>query len=113
MGRLSRPTNMLAGPMPVAAATRRMFVTPQGRPLEFTRLGFGGAPLGNMHRALSEVEAEATVRAAWDAGLCYFDTAPLYGHGLSETRIGRALAGEARAGFILSTKVGRLLEIGR
>ncbi|HLY80549.1 MAG TPA: aldo/keto reductase, partial [Caulobacteraceae bacterium] len=83
--------------MPVAAATRRMFVTPQGRPLEFTRLGFGGAPLGNMHRALSEVEAEATVRAAWDAGLCYFDTAPLYGHGLSETRIGRALAGEARA----------------
>jgi D-threo-aldose 1-dehydrogenase len=96
--------------MPVAAATRRTFVTPHGRPLDFTRLGFGGAPLGNMHRALSEVEAEATVRAAWDAGLRYFDTAPLYGHGLSEARIGRALAGEPRAEFIVSTKVGRLLE---
>ena len=94
--------------MPVAAATRRTFVTPQGRPLDFTRLGFGGAPLGNMHRALSEVEAEAAVRAAWDAGLRYFDTAPLYGHGLSEARIGRALAGEVD--FLISTKVGRVLE---
>ncbi len=102
--------------MSVAAATRRNFVTPQGRPLSFTRLGFGGAPLGNMHRALPEVEAEATVQAAWDAGLRYFDTAPLYGHGLSEARIGRALAGAARGDFILSTKVGRLLapcEAGR
>lgn len=96
--------------MPVAAATRRMFVTPQGRTLGFTRLGFGGAPLGNMHRALSEVEAEATVRSAWEAGLRYFDTAPLYGHGLSEQRIGRALASEARAEFLVSTKVGRVLE---
>jgi D-threo-aldose 1-dehydrogenase len=96
--------------MPVAAATRRMFVTPQGRSLNFTRLGFGGAPLGNMHRALAEVEAEATVRAARDAGLGYFDTAPLYGHGLSEARIGRALAGAPRDEVIVSTKVGRLLE---
>jgi D-threo-aldose 1-dehydrogenase len=96
--------------MPVAAATRRTFPTPHGRPLAFSRLGFGGAPLGNMHRALSEVEAEATVRAAWAAGLRYFDTAPLYGHGLSELRIGRALAGEARSEFVISTKVGRVLE---
>jgi D-threo-aldose 1-dehydrogenase len=96
--------------MPLAAATPGTFVTPQERPLDFTRLGFGGAPLGNMHRALSEVEAEATVTAAWDAGVRYFDTAPLYGHGLSEVRIGRALAGEPRAEFVLSTKVGRLLE---
>jgi D-threo-aldose 1-dehydrogenase len=87
-----------------------MFATPKGGSLAFTRLGFGGAPLGNMHRALSEVESEATVRAAWDAGLRYFDTAPLYGHGLSEARIGRALTGEARADFIVSTKVGRVLE---
>jgi len=64
-----------------------------------------------MHRALSEVESEATVRAAWDAGLRYFDTAPLYGHGLSEARIGRALAGEA--GFLVSTKVGRLIRLDR
>src|ERR1700721_462506 len=104
------PSNMPARPMPIAAATRRMFATPHGRSLAFTRLGFGGAPLGNMHRALSGVESAATVRAAWDAGLRYFDTAPLYGHGLSEARIGRALAGEARADFIVSTKVGRLLE---
>ena len=96
--------------MPVAAATRKVFTTSHGRRLAFTRLGFGGAPLGNMHRVLSEVESEATVRAAWDAGLRYFDTAPLYGHGLSETRIGRALAGEARDHFLVSTKVGRVLE---
>jgi D-threo-aldose 1-dehydrogenase len=96
--------------MSVAAATRRMFTTPKRRSLAFTRLGFGGAPLGNMHRALSEVESEATVRAAWDAGLRYFDTAPLYGHGLSEARIGRALGGEARGDFLVSTKVGRMLE---
>jgi D-threo-aldose 1-dehydrogenase len=87
-----------------------MFTTPQGRTLAFTPLGFGGAPLGNMHRELAESEAEATVRAAWDAGVRYFDTAPFYGHGLSEARIGRALAGEPRDGFVLSTKVGRLLE---
>jgi D-threo-aldose 1-dehydrogenase len=93
-----------------AAATRRTFTTPKGRALGFTRLGFGGAPLGNMHRALGEDEADATVTAAWDAGLRYFDTAPLYGHGLSEARIGRLLAGKPRDQFLLSTKVGRLLE---
>jgi D-threo-aldose 1-dehydrogenase len=96
--------------MSLAAATCRTFVTPHGRALDFTRLGFGGAPLGNMHRALGEVEAEATVTAAWDAGLRYFDTAPLYGHGLSEGRIGRVLRGQPRTDFVLSTKVGRLLE---
>src|SRR5580698_1583872 len=96
--------------MTVAVATRKMFVTPHGRSLGFTGLGLGGGPVGNMHRALSEVEAEATVRAAWDANVRYFDTAPLYGHGLSESRIGRALAGEPRDDFVLSTKVGRLLE---
>jgi D-threo-aldose 1-dehydrogenase len=94
----------------MTAATRRTFTTPKGRPLGFTRLGFGGAPLGNMHRALGEDEADATVAAAWDAGLRYFDTAPLYGHGLSEARIGRFLAGKPRDQFLVSTKVGRLLE---
>jgi len=94
----------------VAASARTAIRTPKGRALAFTRLGFGGAPLGNMHRALAEDEAEATVTAAWDAGLRYFDTAPLYGHGLSETRIGRALTGRPRGDFLVSTKVGRLLE---
>jgi D-threo-aldose 1-dehydrogenase len=78
--------------------------------LSFSALGFGGAPLGNMHRRLDEDQALATVRAAWSAGMRYFDTAPLYGHGLSEQRIGRALSGEDRGGYLVSTKVGRLLE---
>ncbi len=92
------------------ASRRRPFRTRGGVLLDFTRLGFGGAPLGNMHRALDEGEARATVRAAWDLGLRYFDTAPLYGHGLSEQRIGAALVGEKRADYLLSTKVGRVLE---
>jgi D-threo-aldose 1-dehydrogenase len=96
--------------MPSAAASRRTFVTPRGGRLAFTRVGFGGAPLGNMHRILTEDEAVATASAAWDAGLRYFDTAPLYGHGLSEERIGRALAGRPRDDFLVSTKVGRRLE---
>ena len=92
------------------AASRRPFVTPRGSTLAFTELGFGGAPLGNMHRILGEDEAVATVGAAWDAGLRYFDPAPLYGHGLSEQRIGRALAGRSRGEFLVSTTVGRRLE---
>lgn len=84
------------------------FKTRSGVPILFGMLGFGSAPLGNMHRALSEEEADATLAAAWSSGIRYFDTAPLYGHGLSEIRIGRALHG--KKDFILSTKVGRLLE---
>ena len=86
------------------------FVTPLGRSLAFTRLGFGGGPIGNMHRVLSDADAEATVATAWDLGIRYFDTAPLYGHGLSEIRIGRSLADRPRSDFTVSTKVGRLLE---
>ncbi len=88
----------------------RVLTTRGGRALPFTGLGFGAAPIGNMRRVLSEAEAEATVRRAWDLGVRYFDTAPLYGHGLSEQRVGRALAGERRDGFLLSTKVGRVLD---
>jgi D-threo-aldose 1-dehydrogenase len=86
------------------------WTTPQGRRLAFTALGFGAAPLGDMHRRLAEREARATVERAWDLGMRYFDTAPLYGHGLSETRIGAALRGQPRDAFLVSTKVGRLLE---
>src|ERR1700736_2693907 len=96
--------------MPLAA-TKRTFTTPKGRALDFTQLGFGGAPLGNMHRALSEMEAGATVAAAWAAGLRYFDTAPLYGHGISEARLGGCLADMPRPDFLVSTKVGRLLDL--
>ncbi len=78
--------------------------------LEVPVLGFGGAPLGNLYRELSEDEARATVRAAHDAGMRLFDTAPLYGHGLSEHRVGEALRWLDRDGYVLSTKIGRLLK---
>ncbi|MFD4528731.1 aldo/keto reductase [Streptomyces sp. NPDC058470] len=73
-------------------------------------LGFGAAPLGNLYTPLDENQALATVDAAWDAGLRYYDTAPHYGLGLSERRLGAALARRPRAEFSVSTKVGRLLE---
>ncbi len=80
------------------------------RKLDLSVLGFGGAPLGNMHRVLTEDEAQSTVSAAWDSGLRYFDTAPFYGYGLSEARIGSVIQDKPRADFVVSTKVGRLLE---
>ena len=73
-----------------------------------TPLGFGGAPAGNLYRVVSDAEVAAAVEAAWQAGIRYFDTAPHYGLGLSERRIGAALQGRAGAGTV-STKVGRVL----
>jgi D-threo-aldose 1-dehydrogenase len=75
-----------------------------------TRVGFGGAPLGNLFRAVDDATAAGAVDAAWSAGVRLFDTAPHYGLGLSERRLGRALADRPREGFTLSTKVGRVLE---
>ncbi|OON82612.1 aldo/keto reductase [Streptomyces tsukubensis] len=72
-------------------------------------LGFGTAPLGNMFRAIPEEEAAATVEAAWDAGIRYFDSAPFYGAGLAEIRLGDVLAGHPRDAYVLSTKVGRVI----
>lgn len=91
------------------AAARRPFVTRGGRELNFTALGFGSAPLGNYLRPLSEEECDQTLSAAWNSGVRYFDTAPLYGLGLSEMRVGRLLTKRPRQDFILATKVGRLL----
>ena len=88
----------------------RCFATRSGRALDFTALGLGTAPLGNMHRALGEDEVAQTLDAAWDAGIRYFDTAPLYGHSLAELRLGCLLQGKPRRDYLLSTKVGRLLE---
>jgi D-threo-aldose 1-dehydrogenase len=82
------------------------------RDLPISALGLGGTALGNMFRATDDATSDATVDAAWDAGIRLFDTAPLYGHGLSEQRLGRALARRPRDEFVLSTKVGRLLEPG-
>lgn len=80
--------------------------------LQVTQIGFGAAPLGNLFAPLSEQQASATVAAALAAGIRYFDTAPLYGHGLSEHRVGAALRREPRDSYVLSTKIGRLLVPG-
>ncbi|VXB86467.1 D-threo-aldose 1-dehydrogenase [Arthrobacter sp. 9V] len=74
------------------------------------KLGFGGAGIGNLYRAIPDGEALATVLAAWDVGIRYFDTAPHYGLGLSEQRLGAVLRDKPRDEFVISTKVGRLLE---
>lgn len=78
--------------------------------LTFTELGLGMAPLGNLYRAISDEDAQAVLTRAWDAGVRYFDTAPLYGLGLSETRLNPLLRGKDRDSYVLSTKVGRLLK---
>ena len=83
---------------------------PLGRTgLSVTRLGFGGASIGGIFTAVNDADARATVRHAWDLGIRFFDTAPLYGYGASERRVGAALRGEHRDTFVLSTKVGRLV----
>jgi len=83
---------------------------PLGRTgLPVCQMGFGAAPLGNMYAEFSDEEARATVSAAYDAGIRLFDTAPLYGYGLSEHRVGEALRWQPRDSYILSTKIGRLL----
>lgn len=79
-------------------------------PADWPRLGFGCAPLGDLFRTTPEVEATETFAAAWECGVRYFDTAPWYGHGLSEHRLGGFLRTRARAEALVSTKVGRVYE---
>jgi D-threo-aldose 1-dehydrogenase len=90
---------------------KRNFKAPSGETISFTELGFGTAPLGNLYRAVDPEDAQKTLEAAWKAGVRYYDTAPLYGLGLSETRLNRFLFGKKRKDYVLSTKVGRLLEV--
>jgi D-threo-aldose 1-dehydrogenase len=73
------------------------------------RLGFGGAPIGNLFRAMNEYEVQSVLNRAWDDGCRSFDTAPHYGHGLSEKRLGDFLKTKYRSSFKISSKVGRLL----
>ncbi len=83
---------------------------PVGRTgLSISRIGFGGAPIGDLRKTPSDTEAQALLELAWAAGLRYFDTAPFYGSGLSERRIGDFLRDKPRGDFVLSSKVGRLL----
>jgi len=77
------------------------------------QVGFGGAPLGELFTKVSEADAEATLAAAWQAGLRFYDTAPWYGRGQSEHRLGRFLYRQNRDELILSTKIGRILQAPR
>src|SRR6478609_5788946 len=82
---------------------------PQPEPAALTRLGYGAANVGNLFRALTDDQAWAILDAAWDAGIRYYDTAPHYGLGLSERRLGAFLRTKPRDEFVISTKAGRLL----
>jgi len=77
---------------------------------QFDKLSYGAAALGNLYRAIDDVQALDTLQTVWDLGIRYFDTSPHYGLGLSERRLGSFLAGKPRGEFVISTKVGRLLE---
>jgi D-threo-aldose 1-dehydrogenase len=76
--------------------------------IELTQLGLGGAGLGDLFDVVEDADANATLQAAWDAGIRYYDTSPWYGRGQSEHRFGRALYRRPRADYVLSTKIGRL-----
>ena len=78
--------------------------------VDVTEISFGGAAIGNMFTAVSDDDARAAIDAAWDGGIRTFDTAPHYGLGLSEGRLGAALRDRPRGEYAISTKVGRLLE---
>lgn len=84
--------------------TRRLGRTP----LAVSEVGFGTVPVGNMYHAIDDAQARGALEAALAAGISFFDTAPYYGYGLGERRLGDVLRG--RSGFVLSTKVGRLLD---
>lgn len=80
--------------------------------LTVSRLGLGLASIGGMFSAVPQAQAVATIDRAWELGVRLFDTAPVYGYGLSEQRAGLALRGRPRAEFVLCSKVGRLIEPG-
>ncbi|MFJ8631891.1 aldo/keto reductase [Streptomyces sp. NPDC093568] len=81
----------------------------QNTAVSLTGLGFGASVIGNLYRVTPVDDANAALDTAWDAGIRYFDTAPHYGLGLSECRLGAALRGRPRAEYVVSSKVGRLL----
>ena len=75
-----------------------------------TKLGLGGAPFGDLFNLLSDEQVENTLQAGWDAGVRYYDTAPYYGYGKSEHRVGHFLRNKSRQDFVISTKIGRVLK---
>jgi D-threo-aldose 1-dehydrogenase len=93
-----------------AASDQKVIPSRTAKGITLTELGLGGSQLGNLYRAIDDAHAHGIVDAAWAAGVRYFDTAPHYGLGLSEYRLGRYLRERPRHDYVLSTKVGRLLE---
>ena len=81
--------------------------------LSVTAFAFGTAPIGNIFRPVPDEEARAMIETSWEAGVRYFDTAPMYGHGLAELRTGEGLRWKPREAYVLSSKVGRLLRPAR
>ena len=81
--------------------------------LEVTPFGFGTAPIGNIFREINEETSDAMIQESWEQGVRYYDTAPMYGHGLSELRTGHSLRWKNRDEFVLSSKVGRILKPAR
>ena len=79
--------------------------------IKFTELGFGSAPIGNLYKAVSDADAHEVLEAVWNSGCRYFDTAPLYGLGLAETRLNRFLRSRKRDEYVVTTKAGRLLKV--
>jgi aryl-alcohol dehydrogenase-like predicted oxidoreductase len=79
-------------------------------PLRSSPIGLGTAAIGHLYEPVPDEQAFATLQAAWDVGIRYFDTAPLYGNGLAEFRLGRFLAGKDRSSYAVSSKVGRVLD---
>ena len=78
--------------------------------LDVTAFAFGTAPIGNIFQPIGEDEATRMIATAWDAGVRFFDTAPMYGHGLAELRTGHNLRAKNRDDFVLASKVGRVLK---
>lgn len=91
----------------------KTFKAPSGAAIKFTEMGFGTAPIGNLLGTVTEKAAQDTLDAAWKAGMRYYDTAPLYGAGLAETRLNHFLRGKKRSQYIVSTKIGRLLHVSK
>ncbi len=81
--------------------------------LDVTAFAFGTAPIGNFLREIDEATAGAMVQHAWDAGVRFYDTAPMYGHGLSELRLGHSLRWKKRSDYVVASKVGRVLKAGK
>jgi D-threo-aldose 1-dehydrogenase len=81
--------------------------------LDVTAFAFGTAPIGNIFKPISEEESAAMIETAWQAGVRFYDTAPMYGHGLAELRTGQNLRWKDRDDFVLASKVGRVLKPAR